>query len=251
MTAIRLAFVILSAFAALPAARAEPAPTPAKRVVIVTGEDGPYHKWRQTAPVLQALLAKDPRLAVTTVEDPKFLATPDLAKYDAVVLHFKNFDPKAPGPEARQNLDRFVRRGGGLVLVHFACGAFQEWPGFVEIAGRVWNPKMRAHDPYGRFRVEIADRDHPVTRGMDGFDTADELYTCLDGTTPLHVLATAVSKVDQKTYPIAFVLEPGKGRTFHCVLGHDVKALGTPGVGDLMRRGTAWTARLEPAAGEL
>ncbi|MGA2069098.1 MAG: ThuA domain-containing protein [Thermoguttaceae bacterium] len=242
--------VLLTALLVLLPACPRPAiadqPAAAKRVVIVTGEDGSYHNWRETAPVLKALLAKDPRLEVTLVEDPKFLAGPGLKKYDVAVLHFKNFDPKSPGPAAQRNLDEFVRGGGGLVLVHFACGAFQEWPEFVQLAGRVWNPKLRPHDPYGKFRVEIADQEHPITRGMTPFDTSDELYTCLEGGVPIHVLATAVSKVDRKTYPMAFVLEPGKGRTFHCVLGHDVRAFAAAGVGDLYRRGTAWAARLEP-----
>ena len=78
---------------------------------------------------------------------------------------------------------------------------------------------------------------------MKPFETTDELYTCLDGGTPITVLATAVSKVDHKTYPMAFVLECGKGRTFHLVLGHDVQALQAPEVGELLRRGTAWTTR--------
>jgi type 1 glutamine amidotransferase len=220
-------------------------PPAAKRVVIVTGEDGSYHNWRATAPALKALLAKEPRLDVSLVEDVKFLAAPELRKYDAVVLHFKNFDPKVPGPAAQRNLDEYVRGGGGLVLVHFACGAFQEWPEFVQIAGRVWNPKLRPHDPHGKFRVDIADAEHPITRGMKPFETTDELYVCLDGAVPIRVLATAVSKVDKKVYPMAFVLEPGKGRTFHCVLGHDVGAFAAAGVGELYRRGTAWAARVQ------
>jgi type 1 glutamine amidotransferase len=45
---------------------------------------------------------------------------------------------------------------------------------------------------------------------------------------------------------MVFVLTPGKGRAFHCVLGHDVKALNGP-VQQLYRRGTAWAAGLEPS----
>jgi len=134
--------------------------------------------------------------------------------------------------------------------VHFACGAFIDWStktvasDFGVIAGRVWNPKLRGHDPRGPFRVRIRDAAHPITKGLSDFDTEDELYTCLDGTAPIQVLASATSKVDQKEYPMAFVLTPGKGRTFHCVLGHDVKAL-NGAVGALYRHGTAWAAGLE------
>jgi type 1 glutamine amidotransferase len=57
------------------------------------------------------------------------------------------------------------------------------------------------------------------------------------------VLAAATSKVDNRDYPMAFVLDYGKGRVFHCLLGHDVKALSEP-VCELFRRGAAWAAKL-------
>ena len=47
---------------------------------------------------------------------------------------------------------------------------------------------------------------------------------------------------------MAFVNAYGKGRVFHCVLGHDVGALRVKGVQDLYRRGTAWVAGLPPTA---
>lgn len=228
---------------------AEQAPAqPAKPILLLTGEDYPGHKWKETTPVLRSQLEKDTRLQIQVVEDLKFLRSPELNKFAAIVMHFKNYDPAVPGPEGQENLARFVREGGGAVLVHFACGAFQEWPEFVKIAGRVWDPKLRGHDPYGVFRVNIVDAEHPITRGLAPFEVPDELYTCLAGEPPITVLATAVSKVDQKTYPMAFTLAYGKGRVFHSVLGHDVKAFNTPAVGELYRRATAWSAGLEPVS---
>jgi type 1 glutamine amidotransferase len=139
-----------------------------------------------------------------------------------------------------------VAGGKGLVLVHFACGAFKDWPEFQKIAGRVYDPKLRAHDPYGKFTVDIVDPEHPITKGMKAFETVDELYTCLaESDAKIKVVATARSKVDQKDYPMGFVLEYGKGRVFHSVLGHDVKAFGAEGVGELFRRACAWTAGIE------
>jgi type 1 glutamine amidotransferase len=43
---------------------------------------------------------------------------------------------------------------------------------------------------------------------------------------------------------MAFVLDYGKGRVFQTVLGHDTRAYASPGVGQLLRRGCAWVARL-------
>ena len=219
----------------------------AKNVLVVTGIDYPGHKWELTTPVLTTALGVDKRLAVNVTEDPNDLARLDLSDYDALVLHFMDWETPDPGPTARAKLQQFVRAGGGLVLVHFACGAFQEWDEFGTIAGRAWDPNLRGHDPHGAFTVEIADAEHPVTRGLSNFETTDELYTCLAGETPIRILATARSKVDGKDYPIAFVLTYGKGKIFHCVLGHDVRALANPPVGQLFRRGTAWTAGLAPA----
>ena len=218
-----------------------------KRVVIVTGQDYPGHKWKETSPVLAEILRKDPRLEVDVKTQPSFLASPELQAYDTIVLHFMDWEQPDPGPAARKNLRDLVRSGKGLVLVHFACGAFQDWPEFATLAGRAWDPELRGHDPHGKFKVDIVDRGHPITRGMASFDTVDELYTCLAGDRPIHLLATARSKVDGRDYPMAFILNEGKGRVFHCPLGHDVQAFEAAGVGELFRRGSAWTALLEPS----
>jgi HEAT repeat protein/type 1 glutamine amidotransferase len=224
----------------------KPKETPVKKVLIQTGRDYPGHAWAQTAPVLRDAIAQDGRLAVTISEDPRTLGSPELRGYDAIVLHYMNWEDPGPGPEAQENFRRTVEAGTGLVLVHFACGAFQGWPEFVRLAGRIWDPKLRGHDPHGAFTVNIIDRTHPVTAALESFETTDELYTCLTGETPIQILATARSKVDGKDYPMAFTLTYGKGHVLHCVLGHDVNALANPAVGRLFRRASAWTAGLEP-----
>ncbi len=224
------------------------------RILLVTGIDYPGHVWRQTAPVLSEALRKDPRLDVFTIDDPNFLESAAIQKYDAIMLHFQNQDQPGPGERARENLRQFVSSGKGVVLVHFACGAWhKEWPEFVNLAGRVWfgpnpGPGQRQHDPYGPFQVVVSESKHPIAQGMVNFETTDELYTCLQGDPPVEVVAQAKSPVDGTVYPLAFALSAGQGRTFHSVLGHDVKALSAPGVQELYRRGIAWAAGLPPVA---
>lgn len=220
---------------------------PAK-VLVLTGNEYPGHPWKETAPLLGKFLAADKRLTVAVNDDPAFLASPRLQDFDVIVLNYMNWKSPDPGEKARDNLKKFVADGKGLVLVHFACGAFQGWPEFAALAGRVWDPKLRGHDPRGSFTVEITDPRHPITRGMRPFDTVDELYTCLCGDREIQVLAQARSRVDGKYYPMAFLNQYGKGRVFHCVLGHDVKALSPQPVQELYRRGTAWAARLPSVA---
>jgi uncharacterized protein len=253
--------VLLAALVAVGALRVHAAPesTPAvakekAHILLVTGVDYPGHLWRQTAPALAEALRKDSRLEVVTVEDPAFLDSAAINQYDLILLHFQNWQRPAPGEQARENLRQFVASGRGVALVHFACGAwYGEWPEFAKIAGRAWfgpnpGPGKQQHDPYGPFRVELAKPEHPVVRGMADFETQDELYTCLTGDHPIEVVAQAKAKADGKYYPIALVSHYGKGRTFHCVLGHDAKALSFPGAQELYRRGCAWAAGLAPVA---
>lgn len=220
-----------------------PAGDKRKRVLIITGDDYPAHLWRETGPEFAAMLRADPQLEVTLCESPYVLAAPGLAEFDTVFLHFKNYQNRLPlGEKQWLGLENYVKNGGGLVIAHFGCGACQEWNGFVNTAGRIWDPKARGHDPYGEFLVRIADANHPVTQGLTDFKTTDELYTCLVGDPRIQVLADATSKVDKTVHPMAFVLTPGKGRVFHCPLGHDVNALKADGVRQLYLRGTKWAA---------
>jgi uncharacterized protein len=218
------------------------APT-VKRVVILTGDDFPAHHWRVTGPEFAAILRADPRLEVTVTESPALLGSPALMAYDAVFLHFKNYHKRLPtSGKLWSNLESYIHGGGGLVIAHFGCGAMQEWNRFVKVAGRIWDPEKRGHDPYGGFLVRILQTGHPATMDMGDFTTNDELYTCLAGDAEIQVLAEATSNVDQKDYPMAFVRTPGKGRVFNSPLGHDLRALQSAGARKLFLQGTLWAA---------
>lgn len=233
--------------AAEPATSA-PASASQARILVLTGNEYPGHKWRETAPLIARFLATDRRMTVEVNADPQFLASPQLDTYQTIVLNYLNWKCPDPGEPARTNLQRFVEGGKGLVIIHNACAAFGDWPEFKQIAGRAWNPnRLRGHDPYGVFQVRLTAVDHPITKGLKAFETTDELYTCLLTTGPaVETLATATSVVDRKEYPMALVHPYGKGRVFLCVLGHDVKSLSVEAVQELYRRGTAWAAGLPP-----
>ncbi len=213
------------------------------QVLLVSGQDFPGHHWRKTGPVVAGIIEADPRMEVTICETPYALGLKHLKAYDAVFMHFKNYRQFLPSTDAmRANLESYVRGGGGMCLSHFACGAMEEWPQFVELAGRVWDGK--GHDRRGPFTVRVVDPNHPVTRGIKDFETDDKLYFCLKGSPGIHLLCDAHSKVKKARQPQAFVLEPGKGRVFLCTLGHDVRTCKPNEVRQLYRQATAWTAGL-------
>ena len=217
-------------------------------MLIVTGDDYAGHKWKETSPIIRDILKEDERFKVeisSDIYESNVLASEKLSDYDLLLMHFKNYKPLANEKKARANLKKFVEEGHGLVMVHFACGAFEEWPEFAQIAGRVWDRKT-GHDPHGKFTVKIVDTEHPITAGMKDFEIDDELYICLIGDVPIKLLATARSKVTGKDHPMAFAFDCGKGRVFHTPLGHDAKAIRMAGFVELIRRGSAWAAGLEP-----
>jgi uncharacterized protein len=243
MRLLTLALVVLAA--CLSATADEPTKDDRIHVLIVTGEDYPGHLWRETTPAIRRILEQDKRFDVRVVEDPDFLASPAIANYDVIFLHFKNYPPLPHAVAAQDNLANLVKQGKGMILFHFACGAFEDWPEFANLAGRVWDRKT-GHDLRGPFTVNVVQPQHPIMREMRDFQADDELYTCLVGDRPVEVLASARSKVTGKDHPMAFVFEYGKGRVFHTPLGHDPRAIEMPGVAELIRRGCLWTANRLP-----
>ena len=110
------------------------------------------HVWKETAPALKKVLEQDKRFEVTIVEDPGFLASEELFTFDEIVLHFKNYAPVPHEEKAKANLMKFVREGKGLVVIHYASGAFENWPEFCQLVGRI---QGKRHDKRGLFTADI------------------------------------------------------------------------------------------------
>jgi len=211
------------------------------RALIVTGAEHPAHKWHENSQTMRSALAASGRFDVRVSEDPEILSTSIAERYDVVVLNYCNWELPSPSKQALEGLQEFVKGGKGLVVIHFSSGAFPDWPEYVKLIGRVWD-KVRTHDPYGPFRVNVVEKQHPIIRNLSDFDITDELYFCLAGETPIKVLLTARSKVTGKDEPMGFVLQYGAGRVFHTPLGHDLKSLTSPGFVQLLCRACEWAA---------
>jgi len=238
-----MAFVPILLLLLFPAlSPAEAAKTNPIRLLIVTGADHPAHRWQENSQAIRSALAGSERFDVRVSEDPEILATSIAERYDVVVLNYCNWEKPSPSKQALEGLAGFVRGGKGLVVIHFSSGAFPDWPEYARLIGRVWD-KVRTHDPYGSFRVEVVDKKHPITRLLSDFDITDELYFCLTGDAEIKVLLTARSKVTGKDEPMGFALNYGSGRVFHTPLGHDAKGLTSPGFVQLLRRACEWAAR--------
>jgi putative membrane-bound dehydrogenase-like protein len=74
----------------------------------------------------------------------------------------------------RANLDKFLKRGGGLVCIHDAvCGTNAPW--FKTVIGGAWE---HGHSKWfeGDVSFYYVDSSHPITDGCSNFDFDDEVY---------------------------------------------------------------------------
>ncbi len=228
------------------------------RVLIFAGNEAhKWHNWEKTTPAIKTLLEVDPRIRVDVSYDIEDLAAKPLGDYHVIVQNYVNWhDPRRLSDASRTALMNFLQRGGGLILVHFANGAWNfslpeagasDWPEYRRIVRRVWNhhgenETRSGHDAFGPFTVNVTGIDHAITAGLAGFSITDELYFRQDGAEPIEPLITARSKITGRDEPLAWTYTYGKGRIFQTLLGHSEKTYDTFEPCEMLRRAAAWCA---------
>lgn len=198
---------------------------------------------------------------------------PDFSQYDLVVCNFGW--NAAPWPQATQAaFEQFMKKGGGLVVVHAANNSFPEWPAYNQMIGLGgWGNRTEKDGPYvyydqegklvrdmqpgnagahgaqTEFLVTIRNPNHPITQGMPltWMHTKDEMYTRLRGPAEqMDVLATAFSPKENKgtdrNEPMLLTINYGKGRIFHIPMGHVDYSVECVGFITCLLRGSQWAA---------
>ncbi|HWA94813.1 MAG TPA: ThuA domain-containing protein [Terracidiphilus sp.] len=246
------------------------------RVLIVDGQSGgPYHDWKLTTAIMRMELEEAGIFDVTVATAP--LNTQDFSSFHPHFDHYQailwNLDAPDWPEDLRNQLDAYVKGGGGLVIVHAADNAFPGWTDWNRMIGvggwrnrdehagphfyfkdnelvRDTSPgKAGNHGMRLPFQVVTRDADNPIMRGLPAtwMHAPDELYNSLRGPGEnMTILATAYS--DPKNHgtgfdePMVMVIHYGKGRVFHTTMGHDAAALSGVGLMTLIQRGTEWAA---------
>ena len=249
------------------------------KVMLLTGQTDKYHNWQVTSSQLKAILdhqeifQTDVVLFPTTGEAlDQFL--PDFSKYKVVVLDLNIIE----WPEkVKRAFEKYMQNGGGMVILHEANNACSNWKAYNLMTGLGgWGGRNEKSGPYyywkdgqyvtdntagsggahGQrvpFVINVRDSEHPITKGLPTkwLHQNDELYGNLRGPAQnIHVLATAFSTKETggtgKEEPVLFTITYGKGRIYHCVLGH-TSADFSDSVEDVgfqvtFSRGTEWAA---------
>jgi hypothetical protein len=145
---------------------------------------------------------------------------PFSGEHKAIVL---NYNGREWAQETKEAAVEFVRKGGGLVLVHAANNAFRNWDAYNEMIGLGWRPanfgdcikwevlKNKAyvacvdcssgHGSRHPFQVTVRQSDHPVMQGIppQWMHGKDELYHNMRGPAKnLTILSSAYSDPKQR-----------------------------------------------------
>jgi len=245
------------------------------KVLIVDGQNN--HSWKETSPTMKWILEDSERFTVDTATTPEANNEetwkkwhPKFSDFDVIL---SNYNGKPWSEETNADLVKYVRNGGGLVVVHAADNSFGNWAEFNEMIGvGGWGgrneksgPMIRwkdgkvvfdttpgaggTHGKQHEFTVETRDAEHPMMKGLPTKwkHATDELYSKLRGPAKnLTVLATAFAAPEQagtgENEPILMTIAYGKGRVFHTVMGHGTHAMSGLGFQVTLVRGTEWAA---------
>lgn len=173
----------------------------------------------------------------------------DLTGYDLIVNNWNNALLSETLTDAQEtSLLGAVEAGTGLVAWHGAGAAFRGSVKYHWMLGAdvFYHPAGEGvRHPY---RVNIVDRMHEVTKGVDDFAVATEQYY-MNVDPQIHVLAETVfdgehvSWLEGQVMPQVWTKSWGQGRVFYNAIGHYLEDLETPEVRRLILQGMQWAVR--------
>jgi type 1 glutamine amidotransferase len=225
----------------------------ARRIDVLIVDGFSNHDWQQTTAVTKWILEESGRFKVdvSTIPADSIERTawrPQFNKYAVIIQNTNNIqNPRLRWPEkAERELEAYVKKGGGLYILHSANNAFPHWKEYDKMIGLGWRPgnggyaleintdKNIVRIPPGegegtghaeRFNavIQILNR-HPINKGYpDQWQTANtEVYYFPRGPAEnMTVLSFAYDSTGtRRMWPVEWTVNYGKGRVYNSSLGH-------------------------------
>jgi putative membrane-bound dehydrogenase-like protein len=153
----------------------------------------------------------------------------------------------------RANLDKFLKRGGGIVALHDSvCGNDAQW--WKTIIGGAWE---HGHSKWLEHVVPIyyTAQTNPIVAGASNFEFDDEIYYDLHMMPDVKILAgswtpdkrnTKGGRLMQHIYDVSpqmWTYETGNHRAFVSIPGHHYKSFNLPHYRSVVLRGIAWAGK--------
>jgi putative membrane-bound dehydrogenase-like protein len=152
--------------------------------------------------------------------------------------------------QQREDMEKFLRRGGGLVVLHDGVVSADQNEWAKKVQGGAWRgdgaKKTKWYE--GEVGVYFVDTTHPITRGLSNFDWKDEIYYDMDMSPDVHVLATSFENIfilapQLWTYEQTWPGGTAPYRAFVSIPGHEFDVFNTPHYRAILLRGIAWAGK--------
>ncbi|MCS7305448.1 MAG: ThuA domain-containing protein [Thermoguttaceae bacterium] len=168
-------------------------------------------------------------------------------KYDVLVMY--DMCPKFT-PQQQQAFVQLLRQGIGIVSLHHNLAAHFDWDEFRKIIGGRFilrncqiDGKEYKQSPVSHgetIRVLVADKNHPITQGVEDFDIKDETYGPFYVAEGVHVLLRTEHPKNNPV--IGWTWKYEKSPVFYLMLGHDRFAYEHSAFQKLLGQGIRWAA---------
>lgn len=145
-------------------------------------------------------------------------------------------------PEQETAIVQFVESGKSLLALHNSTGLYPDKGPYLKLVGGTYE----GHGPLERFRVNVVDRRHPITRGVEAYEIADEQHTPAPDLSKVHVLLASQSD-DGVQGTAGWAYEAGRGRVAYLANGHTRESLVHPMYQLLLQNATRWCLRMPEA----
>jgi len=192
---------------------------------------GQFHDIDFARRELLALLGEHPRVRTRVAADYRDIAS--IAKSTCLITYTCNV---VPSPEEQASLRRYVEAGGRWLALHGTNSILEftakgvRTPETAPVLMETLGSQFIAHPPIQPFTVRLTDPEHELVKGIDEFETDDELYLSrLHG--DLHVLLHThyTGKAagflesewpDDDIRPVYYANRIGRGEVLYLTLGH-------------------------------
>jgi type 1 glutamine amidotransferase len=235
---------------------AAPGKAPAKpakpRKVLVWGHVWTHQPNPFAEKALEILANKTNAFQAVVSDDPRLLLGDRLPQFDALVMNniherepflpdnfgklddYQKAAAKKFDEAVKQSILEFVRSGKGIVGIHAATAAFQNWPEYGEMIGGYYGGHI-----YEDVAIKLDDPQHPVNACFNGrpWRIKDEIYISREpySREKLRVLLSLdleqmpdPGKRPDRDYAVSWVRQYGEGRVFYTTLGHAVETYWNP-----------------------
>ncbi len=211
-----------------------------KKIIVVTGgHDFEQEEYYQMFDSFEGLV-------YDTITQPKaneLITSGDIRKYDCIVFYDMFQDITQ---DQKEGYIELLNQGIGMVFTHHALVSYQNWPEFEKIIGGKYYLEPAPDHPASTYRhdvdfvIKIANKNHPITKGMSDFEIHDEVYG--DYSVGKHVNPLLKTNHPESTSTIGWYHQYKNSRIVYLQPGHDHYAYQNINYRLLLLRSIEWAS---------